>query len=199
MCPATWWWVLNPYIDNHILQIHIRLFGDCSFEPIVTRSDVLVPRPNGVCRLKSRSLFVSHSGNLHSVVLTNAWAFATPLARGPCSPSIGNFSKDSRLAQIDRQRRAERNSDFRSTMAALGGSPVRFHLAKSRNCGLLPISPKRTEGLCLLAGAQSIRTIRRLCKQSNFVSLTRFCTRNRRERLAVRASVGQPHVVAKIA
>jgi hypothetical protein len=111
-----------------------------------------VPRPNGVCRLKSRSLFVSHSGNLHSVVLTNAWAFATPLARGPCSPSIGNFSKDSRLAQIDRQRRAERNSDFRSTMAALGGSPVRFHLAKSRNCGLLPISPKRTEGLCLLAG-----------------------------------------------
>ena len=54
-----------------------------------------MPRPNGVCRLKSRSLFVSHSGNLHSVVLTNAWAFATPLARGPCSPSIDNFSKDS--------------------------------------------------------------------------------------------------------
>jgi len=51
----------------------------------------------------------------------------------------------------------------------------------------------------LKCGAQSIRTIRRLCKQSNFVSLTRFCTRNRRERLAVRASVGQPHVVAKIA
>jgi hypothetical protein len=38
-----------------------------------------VPRPNGVSRLKSRSLFVSHSGNLHSVVLTNAWASATPL------------------------------------------------------------------------------------------------------------------------
>lgn len=117
-----------------------------------------MPRPNGVSRLKSRSLFVSHSGNLHSVVLTNAWAFATPLARGPCSPPIDNFSKDSRLAQIDRQRRAERNSDFRSTMAALGGSPVRFHLAKSRNCGLLPISPKRTEGLYLLAGVGWIRT-----------------------------------------
>jgi hypothetical protein len=30
-----------------------------------------VPRPNGVSRLKSRSLFVSHSGNLHSVCRSN--------------------------------------------------------------------------------------------------------------------------------
>jgi len=43
-------------------------------------------------------------------------------------------------------------------MAALGGSPVRFHLAKSWNCRLLPISPKRTEGLCLLAGDELYQT-----------------------------------------
>ena len=72
------------------------------------------------------------------------------------------------LSRSDRsQRRAERNSDFRSTMAALGGSPVRFHLAKSRNCGLLRIPPKRTEGLRLLAGARGIRNVgvaRNLCE-----------------------------------
>ena len=72
------------------------------------------------------------------------------LRRSPVShvpPPIDNFSKDSRLAQIDRQRRAERNSDFRSTMAALGGSPVRFHLAKSRNCGLY-LFPRSAPRVC---------------------------------------------------
>ena len=30
----------DPNIDHHILQIHIRLFGDCGFEPIVARQEV---------------------------------------------------------------------------------------------------------------------------------------------------------------
>src|ERR1035437_8108738 len=56
----------------------------------------------------------------------------------------------------------------------VGGSPVRFHLAKSRNCGLLPISPKRTEGLCLLAGCRSLTrtTLQRNWRISNSVSYT---------------------------
>ncbi len=72
-----------------------------------------MPRPNGVSRLKSRSLFVSHSGNLHSVVLTNAWASAAPLGYstweagsltllvggdGETPPSQNHISRGSRAA-----------------------------------------------------------------------------------------------------
>ena len=42
-----------------------------------------MPRPNGVSRLKSRSLFVSHSGNLHSVVLKTP---GRPLRRSVTRP-----------------------------------------------------------------------------------------------------------------
>ena len=124
MCSATGRWMLNPYINNHILQMRVRLFAHRSFEPVIAREVVPVPRPNRVVCLQGCSLFVSHS------VISNRRSHKMP--RFPCAGQPRYRAYESLASGPG----PERNYPSRNDVTILNGK-VRNHLLSNEGVLLL--------------------------------------------------------------